>query len=198
MRKSARLLGRELGLSAAEMNALLADHGYLEGEPGRWTVTDKGRPYANEDDHFRGNPNSLAYSTSWSTRSWDEGILEALDEDRAASSRPSGGQEPAPGGDHPQDDGDLNDADAAASFDELGNYLPPTDTCPHHPYGCDDPHAHDDDPPPSWLALAVAAGIAAAGNPHVRAWMRDTAQPRAQQLGTRVQSRLRRRRQPDS
>lgn len=46
MRKSARCLGRDVGLNAEEVNVWLKEEGYLEGEPGDYRVTEKGRPYS--------------------------------------------------------------------------------------------------------------------------------------------------------
>lgn len=43
MRKSARYLGRDVGLNAEEVNVWLKEEGYLEGEPGDYRVTEKGR-----------------------------------------------------------------------------------------------------------------------------------------------------------
>lgn len=48
MRKSARYLGRDVGLNAEEVNVWLKEEGYLEGEPGDYRVTEKGRPYATQ------------------------------------------------------------------------------------------------------------------------------------------------------
>lgn len=48
MGKSTAGLGRELGLNSQETNILLWDEGYLEGEPGDWRLTDKGREHAEQ------------------------------------------------------------------------------------------------------------------------------------------------------
>lgn len=42
-RKSARMLGEMIGKTAAEVNKLLNEKGYLSGEPGNWSMTDEGR-----------------------------------------------------------------------------------------------------------------------------------------------------------
>lgn len=42
MRKSARYLGRDVGLNAEEVNVWLKEEGYLEGEPGDYRVTRRG------------------------------------------------------------------------------------------------------------------------------------------------------------
>lgn len=66
MRKSARYLGRDVGLNAEEMNVWLKEEGYLEGEPGDYRVTEKGRPYVTQRHWETGSPNHAGYvSTSW-------------------------------------------------------------------------------------------------------------------------------------
>lgn len=66
MRKSARYLGRDVGLNAEEVNVWLKEEGYLEGEPGDYRVTEKGRPYATQRHRETGSPNHAGYvSTSW-------------------------------------------------------------------------------------------------------------------------------------
>lgn len=66
MRKSARYLGRDVGLNAEEVNVWLKEEGYLEGEPGDYRVTEKGRPYATQGHWETGSPNHAGYvSTSW-------------------------------------------------------------------------------------------------------------------------------------
>lgn len=66
MRKSARCLGRDVGLNAEEVNVWLKEEGYLEGEPGDYRVTEKGRPYATQRHWETGSPNHAGYvSTSW-------------------------------------------------------------------------------------------------------------------------------------
>lgn len=66
MRKSARCLRRDVGLNAEEVNVWLKEEGYLEGEPGDYRVTEKGRPYAAQRHWETGSPNHAGYvSTSW-------------------------------------------------------------------------------------------------------------------------------------
>lgn len=75
MRKSARVLGAEHGLSAAEMNYVLKEDGFLDGEPGRWRVTDKGEPFAAETDE---SSSSSSWAKQWTVRTWDDSINEEL------------------------------------------------------------------------------------------------------------------------
>jgi len=79
MRKSARVLGQEYGSSAQEMNFVLKEEGYLDGEPGNYLVTEKGEKYAKEQDHHRGTGGYAHYNRYWTTRTWDDGIASELD-----------------------------------------------------------------------------------------------------------------------
>jgi hypothetical protein len=79
MRKSARVLGQEYGLTAQEMNFVLKEEGYLDGEPGNYLVTEKGEKYAKEQYHHRGTGGYAHYNRSWNTRTWDDGIADELD-----------------------------------------------------------------------------------------------------------------------
>ncbi len=79
MRKSARILGQEFGLTAQEMNFVLKEGGYLVGEPGNYFVTEKGEKYAEEQDHHRGTGGYAHYNRYWTTRTWDDGIADELD-----------------------------------------------------------------------------------------------------------------------
>ena len=79
MSKSARLLGQTLGLSAQEINFILKEEGFLAGEPGKYSVTEKGAKYAIEKDFQRGTGGYDHYNRHWNTRSWDDGIISELD-----------------------------------------------------------------------------------------------------------------------
>lgn len=79
MRKSARLLGKDYGLTAEEMNCLLKQQGYLDGEPGEYWPTEKGKQFASEIFERRGTGGYERYNPSWTKRSWDESILDELD-----------------------------------------------------------------------------------------------------------------------
>ena len=79
MYKSAKQLGREYGLSAQEMNLALVSLGYLEGEPGNYTLTDKAMPFAKEEDHHRGCGGYSCYNRYWTIRTFDDSIKDVLD-----------------------------------------------------------------------------------------------------------------------
>lgn len=145
---------------------------YLEGTPGNYSVTAKGEPFAHYKDEFRGNPRSLAYSAQWSTRSWDDGILEELARDMAAG--PPVGASCT---------GILSGAvaETAAASDVGSGYV----------------HNNEVDGGPRvrfWVAVGVvtvAAGVVAARSPRVNRWVRGTAQPRAGKLWRRATGRER-------
>lgn len=78
-RLSASLIGAEHNLTPVESNFLFKLAGFLEGEPGNWHVTQKGKPYANETIDGRGTGGSLIYNPSWGLRSWNTEIVDQLD-----------------------------------------------------------------------------------------------------------------------
>ncbi|MER5834846.1 hypothetical protein ABT116_29410 [Streptomyces sp. NPDC002130] len=78
MGKSATVLGREIGKTGREMNLLLLRYGYLTGEPGAYSLTDKGERYGTQEDHHRGNVRSLHYYRQWTTTTWSDETLAAL------------------------------------------------------------------------------------------------------------------------
>lgn len=78
MSKSSRLLGQEVGLTSQEMNYVLKKEGYLDGEPSDYIVTEKGESFAHEKDNSRGTGGYSQYNRSWTTRSWDESIVDEL------------------------------------------------------------------------------------------------------------------------
>ena len=73
------MLGERFGLSAQEMNHALKRLGLLDGSPGDYSVTEQGAPYALERDYHQGNGGYACYNAYWTTRSWDESILDQLD-----------------------------------------------------------------------------------------------------------------------
>lgn len=149
------------------MNRLLHEHGYLDGQPGAWRLTDKAKPFAEEKDHFRGNPNSLTYSASWSTTLWDESILDEIAREQAeapllAATVPT---PPLP-------------ADTATVVDTVsaGSAAPA-------------PGAHSGrriDPVALAGGLLVVAGAVAAAAPHVRRWWDESGRDKAKALRTKV------------
>lgn len=78
MRKSARILGHEFGLSAEEMNTFLKQEGFQDGEPGAYGVTEKGKRFSDEKNHTRGVGGYSYYNRSWDTITWDESIADEL------------------------------------------------------------------------------------------------------------------------
>jgi hypothetical protein len=86
MRKSARVLGWDLGMSARDVNSLLMEHGYMEGQPGAYDLTEKGVQFGHEVDHHRGPGGYARYNADWTTRTWDEAVLDSLAVDLANAS----------------------------------------------------------------------------------------------------------------
>ena len=79
MGKSARILGEDFGLTAQEMNQLLKDQGFLDGNPGAYFLTEKGAEFAKEMDFHRGTGGYARYNRYWTERTWDESIKDVLD-----------------------------------------------------------------------------------------------------------------------
>ncbi|MFI5820194.1 hypothetical protein ACIA8I_13885 [Streptomyces rishiriensis] len=79
MRKSARVLGQSYGLTAQEMNFILKEEGFLDGEPGNYSVTEKGKEYADEQHHSRGTGGYAQYNRAWSTTTWNDEIANELE-----------------------------------------------------------------------------------------------------------------------
>jgi len=74
MKKSARQLGYMIGKTAQDVNKLLKDNGYLEGVPGNYELTEKGKKYAEEKYHSNGIGGYSQYQVSYTTRKWDEEV----------------------------------------------------------------------------------------------------------------------------
>lgn len=88
MSLSARLLGKEYGLTAQEMNRVLVKRGILQGTPGNYSVTEFGKNFASVKDFHRGCGGYDFYNRHWSTTSYDESIrnvLNVTDEVRKAA-----------------------------------------------------------------------------------------------------------------
>lgn len=84
---SARNLGQKCGLTAEEMNVLLKEEGYLEGEPGNYSPTEKGKKYSEE----RGDGNEYGgkCAVGWHWFVWALSILDDinLSDERTADIR---------------------------------------------------------------------------------------------------------------
>lgn len=78
MGKSATVLGKELGLTGQEMNQLLKREGFLEGEPGAYSLTPKGEEFAEQHDFHRGPGGYSWYNRDWTTTTWDESVLDNM------------------------------------------------------------------------------------------------------------------------
>ena len=78
MQVSARILGRDYGLTAEEMNRVLVKQGFLQGRPGDYSVTQKALQYAAEKDFHRGTGGYASYNRYWTTRTFDDSIKNVL------------------------------------------------------------------------------------------------------------------------
>ena len=78
MQVSARILGRDYGLNSQEMNRVLAKEGILKGQPGNYSLTEKGMNFAKEHDFHRGTGGYSHYNRYWETRTFDDSIKKLL------------------------------------------------------------------------------------------------------------------------
>jgi hypothetical protein len=79
-RITAKQLGQILGKTAREVNETLKESGFLEGELGNYTFTEKGAQYGEEKDEDNGYGGSA--HRSWSYKKWDEEIVNEISNDR--------------------------------------------------------------------------------------------------------------------
>lgn len=81
--RSATTIGREFGRNGREMNVLLADHGYLDGHPGAYVLTDKGQQYGTVNCHDNGYGGYAA--RAWEILTWNDEMAAALRADIEAN-----------------------------------------------------------------------------------------------------------------
>ncbi len=79
-KKSARQLGEIIGKTANEVNRLLKDEGFLEGEPGNYELTEKGKQYGEE--RYKDNGYGGYAERHWDFIMWDEEIIYEISDDR--------------------------------------------------------------------------------------------------------------------
>lgn len=75
---SARTLGQQYGLTAAEMNRVLVKKGILAGSSGDYYLTELGNLYGATKNFHRGCGGSAQYNRYWSERTYDESIKNVL------------------------------------------------------------------------------------------------------------------------
>lgn len=76
MKKTAKQLGKELGKTAQEVNELLKEKGYLDGNPNHYILTNLGEKFAEivkKDNGYGGYA-----KRNWEFRIWAEDVLEDL------------------------------------------------------------------------------------------------------------------------
>lgn len=83
MQMTATQLGSIFGRGAAAMNVLLKDHGFLEGRPGDWQVTELGKQFVSSVD-FDNGYGGYAHRT-WGWLTWSDGLVDALKASVAAN-----------------------------------------------------------------------------------------------------------------
>lgn len=79
MQVSATILGKDYGVNGEEMNRILVKQGFLTGQPGNYSVTEKALEYAIEKDFHKGTGGYSQYNRYWTTRTFDDSIKKALD-----------------------------------------------------------------------------------------------------------------------
>ncbi|THA56779.1 hypothetical protein E6P78_31690 [Streptomyces sp. A0958] len=161
MGKSARVLGEEFGRTAREMNALLKQYGYLDGNPGAYGITEKGQQYAKEQYHSRGTGGYAQYNRNWESRTWSEDTVAALRADMEAN----------PGG--------FDDGESPAKEEAIFEPEPIVD---------DSGSGGDDDPQLSWKELAIGGAVVGAIliAPHVKPFWDNKVKPVAKKLRDRL------------
>ena len=75
---SARIMGREYGLNAQEMNKVLQKEGFLSGKPGDYTPTEKAMEYVKESYYHRGCGGYDRFNRYWVERTYDPSIMKEL------------------------------------------------------------------------------------------------------------------------
>ncbi|MER5689966.1 hypothetical protein [Streptomyces sp. NPDC002205] len=172
MRKSARVLGQSYGLTAQEMNFILKEEGFLDGEPGNYAVTEKGKEYADEQHHSRGTGGYTQYNRAWSTTTWNDEIADELEitDDRKREIRQAISDAKRRAG-----ESDNVDADAADESD-----------------GSDGDESHDSNSNGALVAAVGALLLAASAYgvykavPYVKRFLNDKALPGIRNVKDRV------------
>lgn len=169
MGRSARVLGWEFGQSAREMNALLKEHGYLDGEPGAYGLTEKGERYAEEQYHSRGTGGYSHYNRDWETRTWSDETAAALKADIQAE--PEG-----------------PDLEAAPTEDEdvlqYGSFVDYGTTVGNG-------SSEDEDPELTWKELAVGGAIIGSllVAPHIKPFWNERLKPAVKKVRDKLTMR---------
>ncbi len=76
MNMSAKMLGTVLGITSREVNLLLKENGYINGEPGKWVLTELGKQFAEisqKDNGYGGYA-----KRTWQFLMWNEDIIKNL------------------------------------------------------------------------------------------------------------------------
>ena len=163
MGQTATALGQKMGRTAREMNKLLKDHGFLEGDPGAYRPTALGKPFAQAHDFDNGYGGSA--HRQWGWLSWTDGLNDALKASMEAN--PDGVLTPAP------------------AREAVAANIKPGAAAPHTGSGTGGHLLNKN----QWLAMVVAlAGLAASTPVAKRAW-HEKVEPAASKVRARIAER---------
>ncbi|MFH9745148.1 hypothetical protein ACH4MN_11955 [Streptomyces anulatus] len=143
------------------MNDLLKKHGYLDGKPGAYGLTEKGQQYAEEQYHSRGTGGSAQYNPSWETRTWSDETEAALKADMEAN----------PGG-----------------FDVGDSVITQEHALVYEPFAESGSSGDNNDSQPSWKELAIGGAVMGAllVAPHAKPFWNNKVKPAAKKLRDRL------------
>lgn len=181
--KTARLAW-ELGLNSQEMNILLRDEGYFEGEPGDWRLTEKGQAHANQQHWDVSSPMHAGYVT---TR-WDDEVLEDIGPVSPERKRGIRDEIAARRAEQRRQREERRVECEGEDEDNLGN--------------SDYVMANDEDIDIDGKAVGITVVVIAGGillvkgikkaKPHVEKWWGETAQPRLSAVKERIATKFKR------
>lgn len=80
MKMSAKQLGDIIGKTAAEVNRILKDKGFVQGDPGEYKLTEEGQQYGEYRDKDNGHGGRA--HRSWYFIMWAGEILEKISDNR--------------------------------------------------------------------------------------------------------------------
>jgi hypothetical protein len=163
MGKTATALGRELGRTAREMNKLLEDHGFMEGDPGAYRPTALGKQFAQAND-FDNGYGGFAHR-QWGWLSWTDGLVDALKASMEAN--PDGVMPAAAAPESVVTNIKLSPAASRLGSGAGGQFL--------HKNG--------------WVAVLVLAGLGASTPVARRAW-HEKVKPTASKVRARIAERM--------
>lgn len=161
MGMTATELAREFGRTAREMNKLLKDHGFMEGDPGEYRPTALGKQFAQAIDFDNGYGGSA--HRQWGWLSWTDGLVDALKASMEA---------------HP------HGVMAAAAPEAVVTNIKLSPTALRSGSGAGGQFLHKN----GWVAVVVLAGLGASTPVARRAW-HERVKPTASKVRARIAER---------